>query len=83
MSSSLIAGYVARDARFTEAVEIALEGSSLLHETICRRMGVSYQRTCQLMDMMIAAGIISGFKGRGGCEVLMSRGEWEEKTAAP
>jgi len=76
--SSLIAEYVERDPRFCEAVAIALEGSHIPHGTLHRRMRISYQRTCQLMDMMIAAGIVSGFKGHRGCEVLMGRERWEE-----
>lgn len=67
---------MARDPRFSDAAELAVDRRYLSLDDIQSGLGVNYMRAVQLMDLLIAAGVINAYKQRGGCAVLMDRGEW-------
>ena len=64
---------VAKDARFDEAVQIALEEGKISTSMLQRRLSIGYSRASKIIAAMEEAGVIAPYDGKNARQVLISK----------
>lgn len=69
----------AEDELFYQAAQLFIESGNASVSLLQRRLRVGYTRAARLMDMLEDKGVVGGYEGSKPREVLLTRGQFEQK----
>lgn len=69
----------AGDELFHQAAQLFIESGNASVSLLQRRLRIGYTRAARLMDLLEDKGIVGGYEGSKPREVLLTRGQFEQK----
>lgn len=69
----------AEDELFYQAAQLFIESGNASVSLLQRRLRIGYTRAARLMDLLEEKGIVGGYEGSKPREVLLTRGQFEQK----
>lgn len=69
----------AGDELFYQAAQLFIESGNASVSLLQRRLRIGYTRAARLMDLLEEKGVVGGYEGSKPREVLMTRGQFEQK----
>ncbi|GAB6175043.1 DNA translocase FtsK [Paradesulfitobacterium aromaticivorans] len=69
----------AEDELFYQAAQLFIESGNASVSLLQRRLRIGYTRAARLMDMLEDKGVVGGYEGSKPREVLLTRGQFEQK----
>jgi len=69
----------AGDELFYQAAQLFIETGNASVSFLQRRLRIGYTRAARLMDLLEEKGVVGGYEGSKPREVLMTRGQFEQK----